>query len=341
MKKKLFATLLALVMVLSLAPVSLADCAHEHTYANWDFDDWNTVTYASVDNMYHTVTGDGKTFDSCYDCGERLNVVDVPNMTQTMEHDYDENGVCRQCGHENACTHANKTASWSFDNWDAVTYTSVDDRYHTATGDGTTFDYCRDCGEWFNEVKVPNMTQKMNHDYDANGVCRDCGHKNACTHENVTTEIYFKDEVTYTSVSDKNHTATGAGWEVLACEGCGEVFSVEEKEKVTRTEPHTFNENGVCFMCGASELTNIYVVCEVFNGEDKLVFFNNGVLYFEKEDGETLHGWWRLPDGKLKVHLDVPGKVTRANGLVVKIGITAYTITEEQMAELIRCLDVE
>ena len=89
MKKKLFATLLALVMVLSLAPVSLADCAHEHTYANWDFDDWNTVTYASVDNMYHTVTGDGKTFDFCYDCGERLNVVDVPNMNlHPCEHEF-------------------------------------------------------------------------------------------------------------------------------------------------------------------------------------------------------------------------------------------------------------
>ena len=119
------------------------------------------------------------------------------------------------------------------------------------------------------------------------------------------------------------------------------MLSEEVLQKATQTESHAFDEVSECSACGLSKLTTIYPICEVVNGEDKLVFFNNGVLYFEKEDGETLHGWWRLPDGKLKVHLDVPGKVARANGLVVKIGIAAYTITEEQMAELIRCLDVE
>ncbi len=425
MKKNLFATLLALVMVLSLAPVSLADCAHEHTYTTVDFDDWNTVQYTSVDNMYHdvtglgtrstycqdcdelleteehvqcterwshtyddtgdtvctecghqntcphentynewsfdnwdtvvytsvddqyhTVTGDGKTYDYCEDCGEWVNVVKVPNMTQTMYHDYDANGVCDQCGHENACAHANTYSDWSFDDWDTVIYTSVDDKYHTATGDGETYDYCEDCGEWVNVVKVPNMTQTMYHDYDANGVCEQCGHENACTHENVIgiiMNISFSDEDkwTYTSVDNRNHVVHGPGEIFDYCQDCGLRMNVVAVADVNFEDPHTFDENGICSECGASKMITIYPICEVFNDEDKLVFFNNGVLYYVKEGGETLHGWWRLPDGKLKVHLDVPGKVARANGLVVKIGIAAYTITEEQMAELIRCLDVE
>lgn len=348
MKKNLFATLLALVMVLSLAPVSLADCAHEHTYTTVDFDDWNTVQYTSVDNMYHDVTGLGTRSTYCQDCDELLETEEHVQCTERWSHTYDDTGdtVCTECGHQNTCPHENTYNEWSFDNWDTVVYTSVDDQYHTATGDGETYDYCEDCGERINVVIVSNMTQKMAHDYDDNGACQECGHENACTHENVIgiiMNISFSDEDkwTYTSVDNRNHVVHGPGEIFDYCQDCGLRMNVVAVADVNFEDPHTFDENGICSECGASKMMTIYPICEVFNDEDKLVFFNNGVLYYVKEGGETLHGWWRLPDGKLKVHLDVPGKVARANGLVVKIGITAYTITEEQMAELIRCLDVE
>ena len=223
------------------------DCAHENTNTEFNFD-WDTVTYESVDDRNHQLTGTGTETTYCEDCGMELSSAEE-ERSEERSHDYDEDGVCEDCGHVNECTHEDTYTEFEFDG-DTVTYEPVDNEYHRVIGTGTEFTYCNDCGMLINTEDV-ERSEERSHNYNENGVCEDCGYVNDCAHEHTDTYSYFDwDTVTYESVDNRNHQLTGRGIEETYCEDCGMVLSTRELEEYTEERPHVYAENGVCEECG-------------------------------------------------------------------------------------------
>ncbi len=223
--------------------------ACQHTNLRTGGYQFNTPTYTAVDDQYHTVTGDGYTYDYCRDCGAQLNKVDVPNMEKTEQHYY-QNGVCSQCGHVNACQHVNTWENWWWDDWNSVTYTPKDNLTHTLSGRGYTYDYCRDCGQELNRKNVENLVKEEEHDY-VDGVCSQCGHVNTCQHTRTYENTSFVNwnDVTYKEKDNLYHTVSGRGYTYTYCNDCGQELSRGPEGNVTAEWGHEY-VNGVCSRCG-------------------------------------------------------------------------------------------
>ena len=158
-------------------------CKHENTDNIMEWADDNLV-YEPINSIFHQVTGESNTYAFCFDCGEVLSPVEnLGVITLEEPHDYLD-GICRQCGYKNTCSHENTYETWRWASWNSFTYEPFDEKTHNATAECYTYIVCGDCGtELSRSEKTSLKTVQYNH-YFIDGICRDCGYSsNPCSHE--------------------------------------------------------------------------------------------------------------------------------------------------------------
>ncbi len=218
-------------------------CQHTNVSESWWWADYDSVIFTPVDAQYHQASGAIYTYKYCRDCGETVEESELmPDVVKKERHDFDANGVCRQCSYENNCQHTDTYTSWEFTNWSDLTYKDKNNKYHTATGKGYMVVYCSDCGQLVERGPGEVITQDLTHDYDAKGVCANCGHKNTCKHPNAFKDYYFEDYDTraVTSTATGHTISGGAGYTYMWCPDCYRQWDVQRVENLVWTEPHHF-----------------------------------------------------------------------------------------------------
>ena len=219
-------------------------CKHLNTHDSYSYADGK---WEPLDAKYHVLHAPGSVYQYCDDCGERLNEVEVDDVNRQETHWF-QNGVCQACGFVNTCTHPSTNTYYDF--LENSTYKANNNRTHTESGAGYIVTSCAICYERLKEEKSDNLSETYNHNYDANGYCRQCGHQNTCTHpqKGVYTNIW--DAVYTDDGNGVTHTATGTMHRVVECNICYMTFSDQTLKQRTSTETHYFVD-GVCQGCGA------------------------------------------------------------------------------------------
>ena len=227
-------------------------CEHENAFETWSFY-WEEVNYQAIDNAQHEVAGEYYTYLHCPDCGRSIIIQEhAGTRTEMNSHEYDENDVCRWCKHQNTCEHTNTHEDWYWKNWDEREFRDIgSNSEHEAFGVVIRYTDCNDCGKRLSEQEEQH-SQKESHDYDENGVCRQCGHVNSCEHLNTYINDYWKnwDENTFTDTgSNREHEVSGIYVYCEICSDCGQRLSEREEERVDLVG-HDYNEAGYCWRCG-------------------------------------------------------------------------------------------
>ena len=260
MKRRALAMLLAVMMIISLIPVTASaeecdhsdqtpyyvqdpdnsryhfvycgNCGHQYDYSSHHYHDGSCHCGAKDPNCQHTSTRQDKHNVLCADCGVLLDVTACNYV----------NGVCSTCGATQAVVPSEPVPTPP-----ACFHTSK--RFYA--NDSQHWLVCVDCGEM-----VGSMT---NHAFNASGVCV-CG---AQAGDEITPEVCGHESGRFVKESDevcnyvcatcgllldaREHVYGEAGddllngYHAIKCGQCGEAYS---------QEIHDFNEEGVC-ACGA------------------------------------------------------------------------------------------
>ena len=171
-------------------------------------------------------------------------------MTEKQGHSYDENGICTTCRYAGP-DHTNHVMSgWYWSNeighWKICIYCEkpmTETEEHVFDEDGI----CSVCGhakvghthkmaDWYYsdanghwrvcEYCYEPMTETQGHSYDENGICAVCGYAGPNHTNHVMCDWYRSNEIGH--------------WK--ACIYCG--------EPMTETQGHSYDENGICTVCG-------------------------------------------------------------------------------------------
>ena len=232
-------------------------CGHANTctHPNRESRKYDTldVKYEKYDSEeFHHYTYTVEYRDFCPDCDMWLGEETARKepVTEDRVHTFNNRGVCYGCGYVKNCTHPN-----AFDREggrsDRTTYEDTgSNATHLCCMDGWTEKYCPDCAKWLGNEQPFTVKNEEYHDYDANGVCVLCGHKNACEHKRTTKFDQFKTTSGYTPVDENNHTRNGLKQTVLYCDDCHTVIEVLSSFESSETEGHDFDWNNVCRKCG-------------------------------------------------------------------------------------------
>lgn len=226
------------------------NCPHEHIvekvpeYQNY------VMSTQYVNEGWHRVVASVASEDYCLDCGQRVGESEQED-TLMERHSFDRDGVCVDCGYRQTCGHGNVHA-YTYQIGKAVCEDVGSDVVHQATRKLMRNLSCLDCGETLEDALVDAADVSMlSHDYDANGVCKDCGHARKCDHAETDTSSYSRGRTYYTDIgSDEVHLAQGA-WKVTTtgCSVCGIELERLESSNYSEEESHAYM-NGVCQDCG-------------------------------------------------------------------------------------------
>lgn len=251
MKNKLLVLTLAFAMMLSFMPMaSFAACDHENTYEDYV---WGAgVRCIPVNNRVHSVTGTGAKEIWCADCDTMIKSVPYEFDGDKFSHDYDEDGYCETCGHQNTCPHENTYDEYYWEEGEA-TCTPAGNKYHKVTGTGEKETWCEDCEMMTDSDPsyVFNGEEEIRHDYDEDGYCELCGHQNTCPHDSDNKEemLIWDDDTEWTPVDDEYHSVTGTAERQIWCEDCGKMIKKERCPFNGEQEPHDYDEDGYCETC--------------------------------------------------------------------------------------------
>ena len=251
----------------------------EGSFSNWIY--FGDENHMRTVNVYQTWT--------CADCGEKDQIL-VAADQQRFEahdfvpyddlsyictacdgrhyHDYSNGPSCSTCGY--ACPHTNRTTNIvSGDDEDS--YVSIDDKEHQY--DYITYEVwqCAACLQIGRGAVLNVQTEKVNHQYDENGLCKICGHQNACQHEN----SYEQREIRQTSDwkddgNGRTHSCEATEYLNWYCDDCRQSKSTEIGKTTKTAVHHTDGMNddvcGVCYApieCPHSQLSDVseYVTC--------------------------------------------------------------------------------
>ena len=218
---------------------------------DWDWKDWDACTFTDLDERYHEIKGVRICYPYCHDCGMYLPSLEE-EYSLTQRHCFDDEGVCEDCGHVNTCTHPYKNEYWHWKDWDEVQYKDTGDNLnHTVNGTRILTIECNVCGQRLSRQEEPYSKEEQ-HNYDQNGVCRDCGHANTCLHQHtyVDWDWNYGEQITYVDLGDNRlHKMTGPTTERIICAVCGQTVRTEKKTR-TGSESHSYDEDGKCIDCG-------------------------------------------------------------------------------------------
>ena len=188
---------------------------------------------------------------TCNDCGALLFAGEVLNSTSTIVHQVDTSGVCYACGAQIDCPHDLKRQCYV---QYTAEYTDVTPSTHTANFDSYIFEVCLRCsafwGDYNNTVRVSEVQPHVFVD----GVCRDCGYIEVCTHEN--TQLIWETASTLANnvkVDANTHIASYIRQQYPRCLDCGKILYDDftgEYEEFEVTEPHVYIYSLQCERCG-------------------------------------------------------------------------------------------
>ena len=188
---------------------------------------------------------------TCNDCGALLFAGEVLNSTSTIVHQVDTSGVCYACGAQIDCPHDLKRQCYV---QYTAEYTDVTPSTHTANFDSYIFEVCLRCsafwGDYNNTVRVSEVQPHVFVD----GVCRDCGYIEVCTHEN--TQLIWETASTLANnvkVDANTHIASYIRQQYPRCLDCGKILYDDftgEYEEFEVTEPHVYINTLQCERCG-------------------------------------------------------------------------------------------
>ena len=209
------------------------------------------ITYTDNENGTHTMRFDQGQQEFCRSCHQPLSDVEWTELgaTRIENHEWDENGSCRACGAVNTCPHENTQVS-TYEV--ASSYKDNNDGTHTETYDTVKVVHCRDCySNVSRETLETGLTRTVKHSWDNEGICWGCGAKNTCAHANRETEESGRDYV-YEDNGDNTHKVTFERGTREHCLDCGQWFEmVWTGETVTEYKPHNWEDEGICWHCGA------------------------------------------------------------------------------------------
>ena len=156
-------------------------CRHLRRESGYWWDDYTVQDVGS--DKEHLMSGTYVYYETCLDCG--VEIFYEQREGQMLEpHHYnekDDDGVCYMCGHRNACTHPHGTEERI--DWNKSVCYDADDTYHATSGEGYIEQYCPDCLMAL-EYRYERRYEQEEHEFDAYGYCRVCGHEN----DGLTTE---------------------------------------------------------------------------------------------------------------------------------------------------------
>ena len=214
-RKRILVLMLAFVTMLSLMSVSVfaeggnkaGNCSHKNTYYDYNWDE-GSVTFTSINNAYHRATGTGVRELWCEDCDTMLESEPYTIDDEELLHEYNENGVCTDCGHVNTCSHENLCDDYSWEDGD-VTCTPFNSIVHRVTGTGVRETWCEDCETMIESESYTFNGDELYHNYDDDGICEDCGYKKA-----LDERIYGSDRYdTSIAVANRYKAETGKKFE--------------------------------------------------------------------------------------------------------------------------------
>ena len=225
-------------------------CAH--TGLVWELQEGTPDHYENQDGQCVAVGLEGRWQGKCRLCGEVLERYDYDETYRAVlgEHLIVGN-ACTRCGYAPGCAHENALLT---SNQNEPVGAAVDngDGTHTATVARTPYYSCPDCGAAFNGPTTVVENYRQAHTYNENGLCSACGAKNACTHAGAVLLAETWAEANILSRDENMHTLLCDG--VISYYMCPICLAMWDEEidvgQYTQTEPHNFDEMGVCLTCG-------------------------------------------------------------------------------------------
>ena len=224
-------------------------CRHLRTRDGWD---WVGDPELTTDRQHHIYTGTRHVTKRCLDCGAVLGEYDE-TYVDLADHMFCGGGdgtprECIVCGY--VCTHPETSEMLLY--WvdeSKLSYPEMNDVYHSVKGLAVLEPTCKYC-----YLELPTYTAMYKteepHHYDENGLCPECGHW--CYHENSVSDVLSEPvegtEFVYRDVSAREHEVTYDKKTYRICYAC-RTYRQYREDRVTETERHRFDENGVC-ACG-------------------------------------------------------------------------------------------
>ena len=240
-------------------------CTHEDAQS-W-FNQKNTRVTKKNGDGTHEIMYDMYVYHQCDRCGMNWRDAEPAWKDLTLVEDcYNEEGdLCLRCGMpipSKTCPHTN-TFTDVVDSDDKKVL-SFDGTFHTYQADVIELTVCSDCyAEVGRRVIQEKATFKARHDdwyfeeTDTGRVCALCGYEiPACGHEHATTELDRKWNLPVTKVlgsTEDEHTVICDALEIVYCPDCYTELSTKALRDVELTEPHEYDENGKCTICGYTD----------------------------------------------------------------------------------------
>ena len=183
----------------------------------------------------------------CDRCGEWLDEEEGPEYLGYMQHEFDDQGICRVCGYKSSCTHPNLIK----DEWsepDLSTY--VDEKTHNTLYVDIENFYCPDCG-WTSVKTVGSEWSSGESHCIMNGSCTECGYVPECTHPKAVVDPECSVEDVWADYIDlQTHNEYLFTQKAGFCPDCGALIIFESITKQLGVKPHVYDEDGIC-KCGA------------------------------------------------------------------------------------------
>lgn len=208
------------------------ECDHAETDIAWDTT--QTITYTSVNDTQHKVTGYQYTY--CTSCFEHVGESFAAEELES--HDLKTDGSCALCGYGSGCQHTSAAGTWNYGST-PPSFSQYSDTQHLVTGYQRI--YCASCYETLTEsVYKENLPE--NH-YMIDGKCGYCAY--TCPHTNTETVWDSDEPVTYAQYSSTQHKYQG--YQYTYCTYC--LTHIGESVAAEKLENHILNDNGTCTQC--------------------------------------------------------------------------------------------
>lgn len=239
------------------------------------------------DDRTHTVVETGLYRRVCNDCFANLGTEErVVRYEQNHGYWYPSNH-CDDCGFDNECAHNKGTYTEYAEANDVMVVDHVDAETHTVIGGYSVNTKCNICDKIIDSYIDYDLNLTEVHQFE-NGICKICGYKNPCSHNNQRKEVIITD-YSISQINKYSHTRSGGFITTKTiCSDCGEVLkSIEDFNKQTEEE-HTY-QNGKCTVCGylkPQEKTNNPTVNDT-NNEQKCAILSPVTEYSEEIDQIT------------------------------------------------------
>ena len=232
-------------------------CAHGETSSV--LSDWHHQYQQTGDVKTHQVTYDRYRITDCALCGLRLSEEYLKTVIENWDHNWNDAGICWNCGQENVCAHG-KTSSWTTSRNYQYQQTG-DVKTHQVTYDRYTITECSLCRQQISEAFVETITENWNHIWNDEGICQNCGQENVCAHGSVVESAYSTD-YQYTKNDANTHLQAFTVKIRRRCSVCNQVLDERVGGQYEVEQKHSWGSDGICWNCGeinTCEHKNVYV----------------------------------------------------------------------------------